>query len=103
VLLHRNRGRPIPSRTPSRLPKYRHYKPKDLAVVRLDGEDHYLGRYGSEESRETYRRLIAERWKVNPPGDLISNAAIGRVLWLMAETETDAGRAFWQESDKVKK
>jgi hypothetical protein len=47
-------------RTPSRLPKYRHYKPKDLAVVRLDGKDHYLGPYGSEASREKYRRLVAE-------------------------------------------
>jgi integrase len=45
---------------PPRLPKYRHYKPKNLAVVRIDGKDHYLGRYGSEESREKYRRLVAE-------------------------------------------
>src|SRR5262245_29825744 len=50
----------MPAHTPFRLPKYRHYKPKDLAVVRLDGKDHYLGRYGSEESREKYRRLVAE-------------------------------------------
>ncbi len=28
---------------PLRDPKYRHYKPKDLAVVRIDGRDHYLG------------------------------------------------------------
>jgi integrase len=46
--------------TPSHLPKYRHYKPKDLAVVRIDGRDHYLGPYGSEASREKYRRLLAE-------------------------------------------
>jgi integrase len=47
--------------TPSaRLPKYRHYKPKELAVVRINGHDHYLGKYGSEESREKYNRLIAE-------------------------------------------
>jgi integrase len=45
---------------PTRLPKYRHYKPKDLAVVRLDGRDHYLGKYDSDESREKYRRLVAE-------------------------------------------
>jgi hypothetical protein len=45
--------------TTRRLPKYRHYKPKDLAVVRIDGRDHYLGRFGSEESREKYRRLVA--------------------------------------------
>jgi integrase len=43
-----------------RIPSYRHYKPKNLAVVRLDGQDRYLGRYGSAESRERYDRLIAE-------------------------------------------
>ena len=42
------------------VPKYRHYKPKDLAVVRIDGKDHYLGKFGSEESRQKYRRVIAE-------------------------------------------
>jgi integrase len=46
--------------SPSRLPKFRHYRPKDLAVVRIDGRDHYLGRYGSPESRERYDRLLAE-------------------------------------------
>jgi hypothetical protein len=49
----------MPTRTPQ-LPKYRHYKPKDLAVVRIDGKDHYLGKFGSEASKEKYRRLIAE-------------------------------------------
>ena len=24
-------------------PKYRHYRPKNLAVVRINGKDHYLG------------------------------------------------------------
>jgi integrase len=43
-----------------RLPKYRHYKPKDLAVVRIDGRDIYLGKYNSPESWERYRRVIAE-------------------------------------------
>jgi hypothetical protein len=41
-------------RTASCLPKYRHYRPKDLAVVRLDGKNHYLGKYDSD------RRPIAE-------------------------------------------
>jgi integrase len=41
-------------------PKYRHYRPKNLAVVRIDGRDHYLGRYDSPESREAYHRLLAE-------------------------------------------
>ena len=30
------------------------------AVVRLDGRDVYLGRYGSPESRAEYDRLIAD-------------------------------------------
>ena len=43
-----------------------------------------------------------EKWKAKPPDDMISNAAIARVLWLMAETQTDAGRAFWQNTDQVR-
>jgi hypothetical protein len=50
----------MPDRIISRVPKYRHYKPKDLAVVRINGRDHYLGRFGSVESQEAYRRLLAE-------------------------------------------
>jgi hypothetical protein len=45
---------------PPLIPKYRHYRPKNFAVVRIDGRDHYLGAYNPEESRERYRRLIAE-------------------------------------------
>ncbi len=48
------------SKSRRRIPKYRHYKPKYLAVVRIDGRDHYLGRYESPESREKYHRLISE-------------------------------------------
>jgi hypothetical protein len=43
-----------------RIPKYRHYKPKDLGVVRVDGQDFYLGRYDSSPSWEKYHRLVAE-------------------------------------------
>ena len=41
-------------------PKYRHYQPKDLDIVRIDGKDHYLRRYDSPESWEKYHRLVAE-------------------------------------------
>ena len=44
-----------------RVPKYRHYKPKNLAVVRVDGRDFYLGPYDSPQSWEKYHRLLAER------------------------------------------
>ena len=49
-----------------RLPKYRHYRPKDLAVVRIEGRDVYLGKFGSSESHEKYRRVIAE-WLATGP------------------------------------
>ena len=57
----RTRKAALPMPTTDRpIPKYRHYKPKDLAVVRIDGRDHYLGKYNSPESREKYHRLLAE-------------------------------------------
>ena len=43
-----------------KVPSYRHHKPSGLAVVTLDGRDHYLGKHGSPESRARYDRLIAE-------------------------------------------
>jgi integrase len=43
-------------------PKYRHHKARNLAVVRIEGKDHYLGRYGSEESKAEYHRLLAD-WR----------------------------------------
>lgn len=41
-------------------PSYRHYKPKNLAVVRIKGKDHYLGKFDSPESWRAYYRLIAD-------------------------------------------
>ncbi len=61
------------ARQPRSQASYRHYRPKNLAVVRLDGRDVYLGRYGSPESWEKYHRLIAKRLsqvpssKASPP------------------------------------
>ena len=43
-----------------RTPKYRHHKAKNLAVVTIRGRDIYLGKYGSAESKQEYRRLVAE-------------------------------------------
>jgi integrase len=53
----------------SRLPKYRHYKPRNLAVVRLNGRDYYLGKYGTPESWSKYHRLLADQ----KSGDLTSS------------------------------
>jgi integrase len=51
-------------------PAYRHYKPKNLAVVRIEGKDHYLGPFGSDASYERYHRLLAERFALTAPKPL---------------------------------
>ncbi len=40
-------------------PAYRHHKSDGRAVVTINGQDIYLGRYNSPESRAEYDRLIA--------------------------------------------
>ena len=47
-------------RTQKGIPCYCLHRPSGKAVVRLNGRDHYLGSYGTEESRLAYDRKIAE-------------------------------------------
>ncbi len=54
-----------------RTPSYCLHKASGQAVVRIDGTDHYLGQFGTPESRAEYDRLIAE-WLAN--GRRLSNA-----------------------------
>ena len=62
----------------SSTPKYRLHKGSGQALVQIKGERVYLGRYDSPESKEKYRRLVAEflastqsskseRYPVDPP------------------------------------
>jgi len=79
-----------PSPRPQRQPTYRLHKARGCAVVTINGNDHYLGKYNSPESHEKYARLIAE-WQANgkelssltrpdPNGDLTVSALILRYL-----------------------
>jgi integrase len=43
-----------------RTPKYRLHKASGQALVQISGERIYLGKYGTEASKEKYRRLVAE-------------------------------------------
>ena len=68
------------SARPPRTPSYRLHKPSGRAVVTLNGQDIYLGRHDSPESRAEYDRAIAE-WLASgrqPPGvrDLTINELI---------------------------
>lgn len=57
-------------------PSYRHFKPKNLAVVRLNGHDEYLGKYDSPESWQKYYRLLAAHFKQGTPAPPPSPDAI---------------------------
>jgi RNA polymerase sigma factor (TIGR02999 family) len=46
-----------PTKSP---PSYRLHKPRQCAVVTIDGKNHYLGPYGSAESHEQYARLVTQ-------------------------------------------
>jgi len=47
-----------------KVPAYCHHRASGQAVVRIDGRDHYLGRYGSGDCHERYERLIAT-WRTS--------------------------------------
>jgi len=47
-----------------RKPAYNLHAASGQARCRIDGKDHYLGVYGTQESRDRYDDLIAE-WVVN--------------------------------------
>jgi integrase len=49
----------MPCRKP--VPSYLNHAPSGRARVRIDGKDHYLGPYGSEESKAEYDRLV-RKW-----------------------------------------
>src|SRR4051812_27475917 len=51
-------------KTTRRVPGLRLHKASGQAVCTLNGKDHYLGRFGSLESRAEYDRLIAG-WLAN--------------------------------------
>ena len=45
---------------PRKVPSYCLHKASGQAYVTLNSREHYLGKYGSQESHEKYARLIAE-------------------------------------------
>jgi len=47
-----------------RIPAYRLHKPSGQGVVTLDGKDHYLGKWGTDASKEAYHRFVGQ-WQAN--------------------------------------
>lgn len=74
-------------------PKYRYHKARDCAVVTINGHDHYLGEFGSPESRERYHRLIAEhlarRHEPAPPQSADTSLSVTELIaryWRFCKT-----------------
>lgn len=65
----------------------------DLELYRATADASYLER----AKRNTDAALA--RWKASPPKELIEQASLARMLWLLGDQETQAGRDFWAKSD----
>lgn len=65
----------------------------DLELYRTTKEEAFLRR-----AKRNGDAALA-RWKASPPKELIEQAAIARMLWLLADSETDVGRDFWDKMD----
>jgi len=76
-----------------RIPKYRLHKPSGQAVVTLSARDVYLGRHGSNASREEYDRHIAE-WLAN--GRRLPEEAAERPALTMVEVIL----GYWQYAQR---
>jgi hypothetical protein len=69
----------------------------DLDLYRATGNEDYLRRAGT--NADGYYAA----WKKQRPTDMMSNAGTARILWLLADMETEKGRAFWKAADAMKK
>ena len=70
------------------LPSYLLHKPTGQARVRIAGQDHYLGEYGSEASRIAYGQMVA-KLAGGIPIDPIAKSKRGRTTTI--EVEQDPG------------
>ena len=64
-----------------RIPAYVNHKPTGQARVRIDGKDHYLGKYGSPESHEKYDELVAELVVNSQPSSCRTLNAVLAAWW----------------------
>lgn len=54
------------ARPKSRVPKLVHHKPTGQARVRINGRDIYLGKYGTPEAEDAYRRIVTQLLQDEP-------------------------------------
>ena len=73
---------------PKEIPLYALHKPTGCARVRINGQDHYLGRHGTPESRAAYAKFIAETFwpgaapaPVKTPDGTYPDISVNGMLW----------------------
>jgi uncharacterized protein YyaL (SSP411 family) len=65
----------------------------DLDLYRATGEQYLLDR--AKRNADAWYAA----WKRQQPTDMMSNASLARALWLLADLETEVGKAFWKRVD----
>jgi hypothetical protein len=66
----------------------------DLELYRATGDEQLLRR--ARTNADAYYAA----WSKEPPPDMMSNVDTARILWLLTDMETPAGRAFWSTAEK---
>jgi integrase len=82
-----------------KLPSYRLHKPSGRAVVTLDGRDHYLGDFGTPESRAEYDRLLAE-WLADRRRRGVPAGSGSATAPLVDLTINELLLAFWHHAER---
>jgi len=75
-----------------RIPAYVHHKPTGQARVRINGKDHYLGKYGSPGSHEKYDELVAELVVNSHPSSCRTLNAVLAAWWAECKRRYSNGK-----------
>ena len=86
----------MPTSTPSRVPSYRRHKPTNQAVVTINGQDIYLGKWNTAASKAEYDRLIAE-FLAN--GRRLRNEIESTVVEVINAYRKFAERYYWKNGE----
>lgn len=83
----------------ARVPSYRLHKPTGQAVVTLCGKDYYLGKHGSKESKQAYKRLIAE-WESAGRSPAFGSEPAGLTMAMLVRDFIDWSRSYYPMNGK---
>jgi hypothetical protein len=62
------------------VPSLRRHKPTNQAVCTLNGRDHYLGKFGTKESKKAYDALIGEWLRLGRQMPTVNGLSVNEVI-----------------------